>query len=209
MQENPQPWQDRWSAGRTMWDMGGPHPLLATGLAVAQQRRVLQAGASVYVPGCGRAHNAAQMAREGYQVRAADLVPQAIAAARELHGNLHGLELVCEDALAVPEAEAGRYAMVFDRAMFCALQPENRSAYLDACRRRLAPGGIFFGLLFTAVNKPDGPPFALPVTEIAEAFHGDFSLVHMAEYNDPSADGVIGAELLCLFRKRTSSEHGL
>ena len=56
-------WEERYLSGRTAWDRGGVSPALRHWLASG----ALRAG-RVLVPGCGRGHEVAALAREGFQV---------------------------------------------------------------------------------------------------------------------------------------------
>ncbi|MEY4630098.1 MAG: hypothetical protein RIQ81_218 [Pseudomonadota bacterium] len=185
-------WSGRWQNQQTGWDLGGPHEGLARLLRMLDESGVLRElmvpgrPLEVYSPGCGRAHDGAAMVAKtvkipeglcanGIHVTATDFAPEAIAAAKEVYGALQsrGLTLRVEDARApVPPAERGKYDIVFDRAMLCALRPELRAAYLDACRDRLRPGGVFLTLPFTKTAvTPDhpvgaGPPFEITIDQL-------------------------------------------
>lgn len=197
-------WRTRWLEGRTGWDLGGPHPHLADLLAEARSWRLLSPGARVLEPGAGRAHNGAALARSGFSVTSFDMVPEAIAAARELYEGVSGLELVVADAMRLPEAWRGAYSVVFDRAMLCALPDSARPGYVRSMFEALTPGGIFMSLPFTVVeHEPgiSGPPFAVPMAELERLLSAGFALVH-AEERPWLGPGKIRRELVGLWRRR-------
>jgi thiopurine S-methyltransferase len=203
--EDQQPWQQRWHMQKTGWDLGGPHPLLATLLERARLEGELRPQARVYVPGCGRAHEAAFAAQQGYAVMATDFVPAAIDQARQLYGDLEALTLQVEDALVDPAAAV--YDLIIDRAMLCALAPVNRIAYVQACYDRLAPGGLFAGILFAKVGieRDAGPPFACTEAELWDLFRPRFNLVTL-ESRPAVGPAVIEAEWLGIWRKPDKGE---
>ena len=154
-------WQRRWVNAETAWDQGREHPELTELLHHARLEGGLQPEAHIFSAGCGRAHNEAYMARNGFRVRALDGVPEAIQAAREKYADVPLLDLRVGDVFDVPVEEKEMFHGIFDRAMLCALQPAHRKDYIDVCWQRLRPGGLFMGLLFRSVLRAEGPPFAV------------------------------------------------
>ncbi|MFW7379472.1 MAG: methyltransferase domain-containing protein [Oligoflexus sp.] len=202
--EDPNPWVQRWSEHKTGWNMGQAHPYLSVLLERSVCEGGLQPGGRIYVPGCGHGHEAVALARQAYQVVAVDFVAQAIEEACHLYGKEANLNLQQADVLQWEEAEQDSFEAVIDRAMLCALQPENRKSYVDACRARLKPGGLFAGILFAKVNLEGagGPPFDIDEKEIWDLWSDGFDLVHLesrpAAQNSPP---VIVSEWLCVWRK--------
>jgi thiopurine S-methyltransferase len=202
---SPAFWNERWASGRTGWDMGGPHPLLGRLVDEAKDYRLLPDGARILEPGCGRAHNGAALARQGYQVVSSDVSPGAIAAAKELYADVPHLELCVQDAMAVVPAWKESFQAVFDRAFLCALPPALRADYVKTVFSHLAPGGLFLSLPFTKVVLEEGrsgPPFALTMSELTELLSSGFSLVHAEEHRNPNQDDRIQSEMICIFRRR-------
>jgi SAM-dependent methyltransferase len=199
-------WQGRWQAGQTGWDLGGPHPALASLIEEARDYGLIPespAGVRVLEPGCGRAHNGAALAAAGFTVTALDAVDEAIAAARELYGERPGLTLEVGDALAVRDEWRGRFDVVFDRAMLCAIAPAQRRAYVQACFAHLRPGGVLLSLPFIETSLGEGrsgPPFAIPMPELARLTAGGFALVTAEERRVD--DGRIVRELAAVWRRR-------
>ncbi len=195
-------WAARWDQPQRAWDQGGPHPDMEDLYHHACLEGGLQPGSRVFSAGCGLAHNEAFLAARGHSVLAIDAVPRAIAEARQLYAQQVTLDLRVADALSVPEEERGTFAAVFDRAMLCALQPENRKAYVQACRERLAEGGLFMGLLFSEVRRPEGPPFAVDESEAWHLFHEHFDLCFAAQASDLQRPQAVTAEWLCIWRMK-------
>ena len=198
-----QNWQRRWAEGQTGWDQGAKHPQLPTLLERARVEGGLKPAGRIHAAGCGRAHNEAYLAAQGYEVTAVDLVPEAIAAARGLYASQNRLTLVCGDALTLDATERGTYAAIFDRAMLCALPPDLRPIYVQVSWERLAPGGIWMGILFQEVRNPVGPPFAVTEALAWELFAPHFELCYAGASPDlAGAPAAIAAEWLCIWRRR-------
>ena len=115
-------WKARYEAKSTPWDLAREHPELERRLAA----RELGPPATVYVPGCGRGHDALALARAGFRVTAVDsvdVVELGEGSKLEELGRL-GSSFRVADALAF---ETEPVALVFDHTFFCAL-PLDRSA---------------------------------------------------------------------------------
>jgi thiopurine S-methyltransferase len=198
-------WTDRWQSGRTGWDHGAAHPELRTLLAWAKDYKLLPAGARILEPGCGRAHAGAALARLGCVVTAFDVVPEAIAAARALYGDVAGLTLLEQDALVTVDAWRGGFDAIFDRAFLCALPRPLRPAYLRAAFAHLKPGGLFLSIPFSELNiaESEGPPFAVTMSEMATLLAPGFALLEAEPRSVAAPDSKIVVETPCLWRRRT------
>lgn len=197
--------QDRWKNGQTGWDFGNPHPHLERLMTAALESGWLEPKARILEPGCGRAHNGAELAQRGFQVVAYDSVSLAIAEAQALYGALPGLTLVCRDALVLHSDWQQAFDAVFDRAMLCALPPARRQIYVQTCFAHLKPDGLFLSLPFSEVIPTDGkqgPPYALSLRELVDLLSPGFAIVHAEERTDGGTDARIKREVVCVWRRR-------
>lgn len=136
---------------RPGWDMDGPTPLLEELLAEAH----LGPGARVAVPGCGFGHDAAELARRGFQVDGFDIAPLAIAGARARHGGAVSWHL--QDWF----TQHDTFDAVFDHTCFVAMEPARREEYARAVHGALISGGLWLGAAFHDTGDRVGPPFAI------------------------------------------------
>ena len=210
-------WDARWKDGQTGWDLGGPHPLLAE-LVNRAVVAGLPESSSIYIPGCGRAHDAVWFAGRGFKVVAADFSATAIEAAGKnlklliQSGAIENdvasrIELRVEDATNCDAQDESYYQAVFDRAMYCALRPELRSDYLDAIAERLASGGFFLSLPFsqtaTTPEKPkgSGPPFEVTKAQMIDHFSQYFELIAFEPRRDGATDQRVIEEFLTIWKR--------
>lgn len=171
---DPRYWQSIYDAeSRPGWDMDGPTPLLAELLDLAESLG-RQPGPRIAVPGCGFGHDAAELARWGFQVTGFDFAPAALEGARNRHGDAVDWRL--EDWFLT---QAGPFNAVFDHTCFVAMAPERRAAFIDACADRLVPGGLWLGAFFHSVNNPPGPPFAIPMEDLRRLAEARFEVLHL------------------------------
>lgn len=201
---HPAFWSGRWREGRTTWDQGGAHPELIRLIADAREWNLLPDGSAILEPGAGRAHNGAALAGLGFHVTSFDGAAEAVDAARTLYGNTPHLTLAVADALVPVDAWRGQFQAIFDRAMLCAVAPDQRGAYLQTCFEHLRPGGIFMTLAFTEIrlDRP-GPPFAIPMQELAHLLTAGFALVTAREFPNHEPDGRIVREMAAIWRRRS------
>ena len=203
--EPKEPWLQRWVTGQTGWDQGQEHPELMRLLAHARLEGALVAGANIFSAGCGRAHNEAFLARQGYRVHSVDFVAEAIAAAQVLYAGIPGLSFAVQDALA-EHSDDRLYDAVFDRAMLCAIQPSLRPVYIQRLVQRLKAGGLLFAILFREVRGPKGPPFACDELNAFELLQADFELCHASSCMAMPQPHAVLDEWLCVWRKKASSD---
>ena len=173
---HPDYWQSIYDAeARPGWDMNGPTPLLPELLDLAESLR-LEVGPRVAVPGCGLGHDAAELARWGFEVTGVDFAPSAIEGARARYGA--AVDWRQEDwfALDLPPFDA-----IFDHTCFVAMAPERRPEYLASLAARLRPGGLWLGAFFHTVATPPGPPFAIEPEALRSLAEVHFELRHLAD----------------------------
>lgn len=200
-------WQGRWQTGATGWDLGKPHPHTARMIDLIAKFHPAATG-PVFIPGCGRAHDAAVFCARGFTVVACDFAEDAIAEAKKAYGHIKALTLKCQDATLLSPNEIAAYDVIFDRAMYCALRPDLRDAYIKSCFDRLKPGGIFASLPFTKIQftaeRPEGsgPPFCVSREEMTTRLHAMFELKHWEPRTDGSCDGRILEETISIWTRK-------
>lgn len=139
------------------WVQGAPNPSLvewASGLDGTGRRGL--------VVGCGTGEDAEFLAGTGFAVTAFDLAPTAIATARRLHAGT-SVDYQVADLLALPDAWAGAFDLVFEAYTVQPLFGEVRARALDALAGPVAPGGTLLVVSFaTAEEDPVRDPAMMP-----------------------------------------------
>ena len=162
-------WEEKYRARSIPWDRGAANPALLGWIEDGAFRRESDdspPGANhierVLIPGCGRGHEALELARRDYQVTALDIAPTALAhLAAELHAAGVDAECVCADALTWQPAQP--FDAIYEQTCLCAIDPAHWATYERQLFGWLRPGGTLFAL-FMQTDRPGGPPFhcALP-----------------------------------------------
>jgi SAM-dependent methyltransferase len=150
-------WNEKFLAGTIPWDRGEVSPALFHWL---QQEALLPC--RILVPGCGRGHEAAELARLGFEVTALDIAPAALAHLKaELDQVGASADLVEADALAWQPAHP--FDAIYEQTCLCALPPADWPAYEQQLHGWLSAGGRMFAL-FMQTHREGGPPYhcALP-----------------------------------------------
>jgi cyclopropane fatty-acyl-phospholipid synthase-like methyltransferase len=153
------------------WDKGAPSPGLVDFLAA---RPDLGWG-TVCVPGCGTGHDVLVWARHGFAAFGVDIAPSAVRLAAEraqaagLQAEFHAMDFLH----AKPPV---RFDWLFEHTLFCAIQPSERDAYIEAVGRWLKPGGQYLAVNYL-IPDPDGPPFGTTREELWRRFSPEFALL--------------------------------
>ena len=132
----PQAWDARYQQGTDGWELGKAAPPLQAFLE--HHPRAPQPDGPVLVPGCGRGHEAALLARLGFEVIGLDFSSEAIREARRLHGEHPRLRWLQAD-------------------LFDADALSQRAHYRSTVDRLLRAEGWLLGLFFCH-PRPGGPP---------------------------------------------------
>lgn len=165
-------WDRRYQEGRDGWELGQPAPPLQHFLT--HHPLAPQPPGQVLVPGCGRGHEARLLAQLGFAVVGLDFSSEAIAAARQLaappDASLRWLraDLFDRQALAASGLGAASLQGWLEHTCFCAIEPEQRPAYLQTVVELLAPGGWLLAL-FWCHGRPGGPPYGSDADALARA----------------------------------------
>jgi len=166
-------WEERWSAADTPWDLQGPTPPLVRAL----REGLVRPPARTLVVGCGAGHDARAFAAAGFDVTGVDFAPLAVERAREIaarEGSSARFEQA--DVFALPEHLCGA-DLIFDHTLFCAIDPAQRDAYVDAAADALRPGGLLLAL-FWLIRTETGPPFGSTEEEVRQRFGRRFRFLH-------------------------------
>lgn len=158
-------WEDKYQANTIPWDRGTASPALQRWLeadALAHGR--------ILVPGCGRGHEAVELARHGFHVTGLDIAPTALKLLEaELAAAGLAAETVCADALTwQPQTP---FDTIYEQTCLCALQPDQWPAYEQQLFRWLKPGGHLYAL-FMQTGREGGPPFHCELAEMRTLFPG-------------------------------------
>lgn len=156
-------WQRRYDEGHTGWDRGGPNPMLLHWL----QSQALTP-CRLLIPGCGRGHEALQLAEEGFDVTAVDFAWSAVEhLRRELQTRGCHAEVIQSDIFEYRPKQA--FDAIYEQTCLCAIEPSKWVSYETLLASWLKPGGKLF-ILFMQSGKDDAPPYSCELKKMRELF---------------------------------------
>src|SRR5579872_3691745 len=127
---NDTDWEARYQSGDMPWEKGEASP----GLVDFLKDHPELAPGTVCVPGCGTGHDARIWARAGFAVTGYDIAPSAIRLARERTAAA-GLTAQFERGDFLHNEPPQPFDWVFEHTLFCAIDPGQRDAYVEAVLR--------------------------------------------------------------------------
>lgn len=163
-------WEERYQTCDTPWEKGECSPGLADWLTAHPEAP----RGSVLVPGCGTGHDAREWAKHGFEVHGLDIAPSARCLALEKTGEA-GLNAHFHQGDFLHGAPFQTFDWVFEHTLFCAINPDQREAYVQAVRRWLKPGGNYLAVNYLIPDK-EGPPFGTTKEEVLQRFQPHFEL---------------------------------
>lgn len=184
---HPDFWQTRWQRGETGFHQARTNPWLEKHCAALR----VEAGAHVFVPLCGKAHDLRFLADRGLRVTGCELSPLAVeaffreqglnATVRDIAGlalyEAGDIRVFCGDFFALTPALLGHVDAVFDRASLVALPPEMRGDYAAHLATLASSGARDLLVSFDyPQDEMPGPPFSVPQAEIRALFGAQFDI---------------------------------
>ena len=169
----PTDWEAHYQREETPWEKGAPSPALVSFLhAQPVHGRVL-------VPGCGFGHDVRALAATADEVIGIDIAPSAVRQARAFPA-VGGESYAVADLFDLPAKMRGAFDWVWEHTCFCAIEPIQRPAYVDAVASALRPGGHLLAVFYLDPGNDspdDGPPFGVSIAELDRLFAPRFALV--------------------------------
>ena len=130
------------------------------------------------MPGCGLGHDVRLLAHAGATVTGLDCASKAIERA-ENAGVHKRIQYQIGDFLALNLSPENAYDWVFEHTCLCALDPSQRTNYVDALCRALKPGANYLAIFYIRVENYDGlgPPHPITRQEIEVRFKARFNIL--------------------------------
>jgi SAM-dependent methyltransferase len=186
-------WETRYQTHDMPWEKGEPAPGLVDFLSSNPQ---LPHG-TVCIPGCGTGHDARAWASAGFRAYGYDLAPSAIRLSTE-RTKAAGLTAQFRLADFLRDPPPFQFDWLFEHTLFCAIQPQERDAYVRAVLRWLKPGGSYLAINYLIPDE-DGPPFGTTREEVVRRFSPHFKL--QSEWVPRSYPNRTGLELMLWWQR--------
>jgi cyclopropane fatty-acyl-phospholipid synthase-like methyltransferase len=187
-------WENCYQAGDMRWEKGASSPGLTDFLAAHPE---LKRG-SVCVPGCGTGHDVREFARAGFDAHGFDFAPSAIRLCCEKTAAA-GLKAAFVQADFLHDEPPRKFDWLFEHTLFCAIQPQERDAYVRAVLKWLKPEGNYLAVSYF-LCEPKGPPWPTTREEQIKLFSPHFELV--ADWLPRSYPNRAGRERMFWWRRK-------
>jgi methyl halide transferase len=187
-------WESRYQSGDMPWEKGEPSPGLIDFLAAHPD---LPRG-TVCVPGCGTGHDARVWVKAGFPVAGFDIAPSAIRLSKEKTAEA-GLAAEFQVSDFLSDEPPRLFDWIFEHTLFCAIDPGQRDAYVQAVLKWLQPKGDYLAVNYLIPDE-EGPPFGTNREEILERFSPWFDLLE--EWVPRSYPNRTGLERMFWWRRR-------
>ena len=165
-------WELAYQQKETPWDKGASSPGLVDYLATEG------VSGRVLVPGCGFGYDVRALAAKADEVVGIDIAPSAVEAA-EAQPRVGNERYSQQDLFALPADWQNQFDWVWEHTCFCAIDPRQRPAYVNAVADALKPGGHLLAMFYLdpGHDSPDeGPPFGVSVAELDALFLPRFTV---------------------------------
>ena len=197
---NPEFWQERYSAKNTPWDTKTTTPALINSINHSESKKIA-------ILGCGYSKDSIFLAKKGHEVHSIDFALKPIEYLNDLKNKerLDNLFPVQKDIFELSREYYKSFDIVVEYTCFCAIDVKKRPQYAELINDILNQNGRFLALFFpTKMMSADidkGPPFYVDLNETLLMFKNNFNIVKI----DNSPDSIKprkGFETLVIMDKK-------
>ncbi|MDG1658802.1 MAG: SAM-dependent methyltransferase [Crocinitomicaceae bacterium] len=163
-------WNIRYLEGATGWDMGKVSPPIKGYVDQLEDKTIL-----ILIPGAGNSHEVEYLHRQGFtNVHLLDYAETPMKLFCDRNPDFPKKHVHIEDLF----AHEGRYDLILEQTLFCAINPILRQKYADKVSGLLAENGKLVGVLF-GCKFEEGPPFGGTRDEYLSYFSSLFRGIEM------------------------------
>lgn len=186
-------WHQRWQNNHIGFHKTQVNPLLQKHWQTVSQS--LKVGSRIFIPLCGKTRDIAWFCSQGYHVIGVELseiaiqqlfaergdTPQITASGAFVHYQTDRLDIWVGDIFELNAQQIGKVDMIYDRAALVALPPAMRLRYTQQLVRLTACAPQLLLTYDYDQTQKQGPPFAVPATELQAHYQAHYRLIHLAD----------------------------
>ena len=168
-------WSNCYQKDNTGWDIGEISTPIKTYFD-----QVTNKDLKILIPGCGNGYEAEYLVKSGFtNVNILDFAQEPLIQFQERNKDFPKTQIHQGDFF----KHEGRYDLIVEQTLFCAIDPVLRSKYVDKVHELLKHQGKLVGVLFNRAFE-SGPPYGGTKDEYVRYFANQFGQVMIAEcYN--------------------------
>ncbi len=184
-------WSERYSSGKTGWDIG-----LASTPLVQYLDQIVKRDISILIPGAGLGHEAVYAWQSGFvDVHILDISQEPLKKFMDENPNFPKANIHQGDFF----QHRSKYDLILEQTFFCALDPTLRENYTLKMKELLRPDRVLVGVWFDRDFDFEGPPFGGKVAEYEELFTKHFEIVTSAPCHN-SIPERMGSEVFMILK---------
>lgn len=165
-------WTERYSAGKTGWDIGFASPPLVQYLDQIENRTI-----QVLIPGAGSGYEVAYARQLGFNnLHILDFSKEALVRFKAIDPEFPAENIHYQNFF----EHEGAYDLILEQTFFCALDPSLRTNYALKMKELLKPKGKLVGVWFDREFDFDGPPFGGTSSDYINLFQQYFKVKTIA-----------------------------
>ena len=197
---NPEFWEERYSAKNTPWDTKTTTPALINSINDSKSKKIA-------ILGCGYSKDSLFLAKKGHMVYPIDFATRPIEYLNRIKSeeSIDNLFPIHEDLFNLNREYFSFFDIVIEYTCFCAIDPQRRPQYADLVSSILDESGKFIALFFPTERKGEeldkGPPFYVNLDETLLIFKNKFNIVEI-DNNPDSIKPRKGFETLVIMDKK-------
>ena len=163
-------WSNRYQKAQIGWDLGEISPPIK-----AYIDQLVDKNCTILIPGCGSGYEGTYLYRLGFlNTYLLDFAVEPLENFKIKNPDFLVSQLIQGDFF----EHQGKYDLIIEQTLFCAIDPILRLKYAKKISELLKPGGKLVGVLFNR-NFESGPPFGGNKEEYLEYFSKYFSNIYM------------------------------
>ena len=167
-------WDQCYKDNNIGWDLGRVTPVFK------KWSDNLKKKSKILVPGAGNGYDPLYFSNSGHDVTAVDFSNTAVKHMKKrAKKNKVSLNIIEYNYFNLLNLYRNEFDYIIEYTFFCAIDPLNRSKYIDVSHKLLKDNGTLIGL-FLPLNKQTsdgGPPFAVREKEIEAIFSKKFDMI--------------------------------
>lgn len=168
-------WSNRYQNNQTGWDLGEISTPIKSYFDQLTNKDI-----QILIPGCGNGHEAEYLFNSGFKnVHIIDLAEEPLVQFKKRNSDFPITHIHHGDFF----EHKGKYDVIVEQTMFCAINPSLRQKYADKILDLLNPQGKLIGVLFNKEFE-SGPPYGGSKNEYLSYFENKFGNIMIEEcYN--------------------------
>lgn len=190
---NKEFWDNKYENNETGWDLNQVSPPIK-----AYFDQVTNKNLSILIPGGGNSHEAEYLFLLGFKnVTVIDISEEPLKNLKQRVPSFPDSQLLHQDFFTLDKS----FDLVVEQTFFCAIDPKQRTHYVEKMHEILKPNGKIVGLMFDAPLNTEHPPFGGNKEEYISLFSEKFEIKNMNAAHNSIAPR-LGKEVFVNFIKK-------